>query len=137
MLKLPVCPYCNRKYDYKQTVAVMKSDKSTCKCGKTAEVKYKSSCAIMAVLFVLALVAINTFMFFKANNRTVAPNFVITVGAIIVFMILTPFKVRLKEIEGQRTPEPKRKKNRHRHQKTKNSDVTFKENPLEGTSFDN
>lgn len=90
----------------------------------------------MGAIFVLMLIALNTLMFFHGNNKTLLPHLIATMVPLIIFMVLTPLKVTLIEIEGQRDPEPKRKKNRHRHQKIRHDDVLFDEEPLKGTSFD-
>ncbi len=137
MMKLPVCPYCGKKLDYGRSVTVMGEKKYVCRsCKKISKVKYKAACAKMGAIFVLMLIALNTLMFFHGNNKTLLPHLIATMVPLIIFMVLTPLKVTLIEIEGQRDPEPKRKKNRHRHKKIRHDDVLFDEEPLKGTSFD-
>lgn len=137
MLKTPVCPYCEKKLDYKNSMLAMSAPRYTCrKCKKASAVHFKAASARMAVLFAVLLIGLNTLMFFKGNNKTLLPHIIATVIPIFIFMALTPLKVRLEEIEGQRDPEPKRKKNRRRYQKIKHDDVLFDEEPLKGTSFD-
>ena len=138
MFKLPVCPYCGKAVRYTDSKRLMREKRSECRsCHKRSAVKYKAACVKMGAVFAALLIGLNTLMFFKGNNKTLLPNLIVTVSAIFVYMILTPLTVRLTEIEGQREDEPKLKKNRHRHKKTKYSDVSFEEDPLKGTSFDN
>lgn len=138
MFKLPVCPYCGKSVRYTDSKRLMREKHSECRgCRKKSAVKYKAACVKMGAVFAALLIGLNTLMFYKGNNKTLLPNLIVTVGAIFVYMILTPLTVRLIEIDGQREAEPKLKKNRHRHKKTKYSDVNFEEDPLKGTSFDN
>ncbi len=137
MLKLPSCPYCGKQFGYKASAAMTGQKTAECrKCRKLSQIRFKAGCAKMAAVFAAVLIAINTLMIFSGNNKTLIPNFVVTVAVILVFIALVPLKVKLLEIEGQREPEPKLKKNRHRRKKTRYEEVKFKENPLEGTSFD-
>lgn len=138
MFRLPVCPYCGKKIEYKSSAAVIfrKGNVKCRRCGKLSKPSYVRSCVIMAVVAAALMIALNTLMFFKGNNYTLLPNFIVTMCAVAVYFILIPLKVRLSEIEGQREPEPKRKKNRHRHKKVKYENVKFNEDPLKGTSFD-
>ena len=137
MMRLPVCPYCGKKLGYKQSAEAMGERNFSCRgCKKLSKVKYKAACAGMGAIFIAALILLNTLMFFFGNNKTLLPHFIATLIPLILFMVLTPLKVRLTEIEGQRDPEPKRKKNRHRHRKIRHDDVLFDEEPLKGTSFD-
>lgn len=139
MFDLPSCPYCKRRSDYRESKGFMHSKNAKCRrCGKISAVKYKAACVRLAVLLAAALIGLNTLIFFKGNNKTLLPNLIVTVTAIVAYLLITPFKVKLEEIAGQRDDEHhKLKKNRHRHKKTKYKDVSFEDHPLKGTSFDN
>ena len=137
MFRLPVCPYCGKKLDYKASLMSMGVENIKCRqCGKLSRVKFKAACAGLGVLFFLLLVGINTLMFFYGNNRTLLPHFIVTVTVILIFMSLTPLRVKLLELPGQRDSEPKLKKNRHRRKKVRYDEVLFDEDPLKGTSFE-
>ena len=133
IMRLTQCPYCGKMLDYKASVNAIntKSGRFECRrCRKFSAIKYKAACAKWAVIFALALIALN------AAGKTILPNLVVTITAIIIYIALMPFHLKLSEIDGQREPEPKLKKNRHRKKKTKYKEVEFDEEPLKGTSFD-
>ena len=139
IMRLTQCPYCGKMLDYKASVNAIntKSGRFECRrCGKFSAIKYKAACAKWAVIFALALIALNSAIFFNAAGKTILPNLVVTITAIIIYIALMPFHLKLSEIDGQREPEPKLKKNRHRKKKTKYKEVEFDEEPLKGTSFD-
>jgi len=138
MFKLPKCPYCGCKSDYKSSVKALSAKEPACKkCGKKFSVVFKLSAAIMAMLFFVFLIAANTLYLKASNNQTIIPNFVMTIAFIILYFVLVPLRSRYKKIPGQENNPEKLKKNRHRHKKTKNYDITINEDPLKNTSFDN
>ena len=139
MPKLPVCPYCGRVLEYKESAAAMRVKEYRCrKCKKLSRVSSLLRRVILGAVLAAALIAVNTLMLFSENNKTLLPNLIVTLIGIAMYFIFSPLCTRLAEIEGQRDtePQPKLKKNRHRQKKTRYKDVTFKQNPLEGTSFD-
>lgn len=98
-------------------------------------VSYKKSVAVMAVLFFVALIVLNTVYLKFTKSLTIYPNVIFTVLFIVLFIILVPLRVQYYKIPGQE-PVEKLKKNRHRHKKTKNQRIDIDDNPLKGTSFD-
>ncbi|MBQ2604076.1 MAG: hypothetical protein II589_03445 [Clostridia bacterium] len=138
MFKLPECPYCGYRSDYKSSVKALHSKEITCrKCGKKMSVAFKLSAVIMAILFFVSLIIANTLYLKAANNQTIIPNFIMTVVLIILYCVLVPLRSRYKKIPGQEDVPEKLKKNRHRHKKVKNANIIINEDPLKNTSFDN
>ena len=138
-MRLPICPYCGKQLDYKASVQILnnREKQHECRrCKKLSAVKYKAACAKSALIIGAVTIALNTLMLFKAVGVTLLPNLVVTIIAIVLYMVLMPLHVKLFELEGQKEPEPKLKKNRHRHKKVKLQDVEFDKEPLKGTSFD-
>lgn len=137
MLKLPQCPYCSYKSDYSQAKKAMSSKELVCrKCGKRMAVSYKKASVPMALIFVAALIVLNTAYLFAGTSKTLLPNLIFTLVTIAVFAALLPLKVTYGKIAGEEDEPPKLKKNRKRHIKTKNNAIETDENPLKNTSFD-
>ena len=136
MFKLPKCPYCGYRSDFKSSVKALHAKEVICrKCGKKMSVSFRLSAAGMAVLFFVFLIAANTLYLKASNNQTIIPNFVMTVAFIVLYFVLVPLRSKYSKIPGQEAPPEKLKKNRHRHKKTNYSDI-INEDPLKDTSFD-
>ena len=137
MFKLPQCPYCGYKSDFKSSVRTLRAKEVICrKCGKKMSVSFKLSASVMAVLFFVFLIAANTLYLRASNNQTIIPNFVVTVAFIILYFVLVPLRTKYNKIPGQEDPPEKLKKNRHRHKKENSPNVIINEDPLKDTSFD-
>ncbi len=115
MFKSGVCPYCGSTIEYKKRSSAIRENSHVCrKCMKRSTVRFKQSGVMLGIIFAVVLIALNVLMFAKGHNKTVIPNFVITIGAIILYLSLLPLTTEFIRIESEDPPR-KLKKNRRRH----------------------
>ncbi len=141
MLKLPICPYCGREYNY-STVKKLKHKKEfvCAKCKKKMAVTYIKHAALWGILSFFIILAIDTLFLIFTSSQTIYPNVFLTIALIIVYLILTPLMVQFHKMDGQENSDGvKRKKNRRRHAKTSKEKYplpNIEKDPLRDTGFD-
>lgn len=119
MFKAGLCPYCEKKIDYKKRAIAISDKNYLCRhCNKNSQVIYIKSAVLLGIIFVSILIALNILILSKGHNQTIIPNFVITVVSIIIYLVLLPLTTEfIKKQDEEETQ--KLKKNRHRHKRTK------------------
>lgn len=102
MFKLPVCPYCNTVYDYKE---VRRNKKKIIKCYHCKNEFKKSNIkgySVLAFIIVFTAVLINFVILnlTAAFIKTIIPITAVSIIAVLIFIILCPFFIEYKEIKG-------------------------------------
>jgi CXXC-20-CXXC protein len=102
MFKLPVCPYCNTVYSYKD---VKKNrDKKIIKCYHCKNEFKKNNINgyfVLALIIVILTVALNLIILNLTADfiTSIVPLMVISIIAVIIFILLTPFFSNYKKIK--------------------------------------
>lgn len=104
MFKLPVCPYCGTVYHYGD---VIKNKEKTCTCyhckGKFKKTRLKGYIFLfLIVTFITVFINILVLNLVSEIINSAVVIFVISVCAVIIAMLLTPFFVSYKPIKGEK-----------------------------------
>lgn len=108
MFKLPVCPYCRTVYSYKD---IRKNrNKKVIECYHCKNEFKKSNFkgyAVLALIICAAAVTVNLIILNMTAEfiTSIIPIMIISVSAVIIFMILTPFFSDYKKIKGVKEKE--------------------------------
>lgn len=127
MLKLPVCPYCNAIYRYKDVKSITHDKVCRCfHCNKKFTVSYKKGRIVILSAVALLLIVLNVLMFNFVSNVSILGCLIISVLFISLAVILFPFTVRFKKIDGQETTpkadcDNRKKKRSQKNAKRKNN----------------
>lgn len=102
LLKLPVCPYCKAIYRYDDVRK--KTHDSTIKChncNRNFKVSYVKGRVILLLAAAVLLIAINVLMFNFINGVTLLGCLIFTAVFISLAVLLFPYTVRYKKIDGE------------------------------------
>ena len=103
MLKLPVCPYCNAIYRYKDVKSITHDKVCRCfHCNKKFTVSYKKGRIVILSAVALLLIALNVLMFNFVSNVSILGCLIISVLFISLAVILFPFTVRFKKLTDRK-----------------------------------
>ncbi len=103
MFKLPVCPYCNTVYSYKDVKN--NRNKKIIKCYHCKN-KFKKNnlkgYVVLALIIIILTVALNLVVLNLTADfiTSIIPLMIISVFAVIIFIILTPFFSDYKKIKN-------------------------------------
>ena len=121
MLKLPVCPYCNAIYRYKDVKKITHIKKCECHhCKRKFTVSYIKGRAVILIVTALILIALNLIMLNFLNGVTILGCLIIAAVFISLAVILFPFTVRFKKIYGEKIEENINPENRKIKRSQKN-----------------
>lgn len=103
MFMLPVCPYCKTVYGYGEVRKNKNKKIIQCyHCKNTIKQKLFPGCAVSAVIITTAAVILNLIILNMTAEfiTSIIPIILISVTAVIIFMILIPFFTAYKKIKG-------------------------------------
>lgn len=123
LLKLPVCPYCKAIYRYGDVRK--KTHDSTIKCHnchKSFMVSYVKGRVILLLAAAVLLIAINVLMFNFINGVTLLGCLIFTAVFISLAVLLFPYTVRYKKIDGEEENEEQNDSTKKKKRSQKNKD---------------
>jgi hypothetical protein len=103
MFKLPVCPYCKTVYGYGEIRKNKNKKIIQCyHCKNNFKQNHFPGCAVSAVILIAAAVVWNLIILNMTADfiTSIIPIILISVTAVIIFMILIPFFTSYKKIKG-------------------------------------
>lgn len=98
MFKLPVCPYCNTVYDYKE---VRKNKKKKIKCYHCNKIFRRSRKNYIFLFFIMSVIAIliniGFFIGISDFTKSIVPVFINSIVIVIIGLFFKPFFVKYKK----------------------------------------
>ncbi len=93
MLKLPVCPYCNTVYRYKEVYLLKGSEYNCYHCKKKFRIS-RIGRIIPIIIIAAVLVGVNLFIFHTSKDLNLVPVVIIDVLGIMAAFVMFPLTVR-------------------------------------------
>lgn len=113
MFKLPVCPYCKTVYSYKDVKNNRNNKEIECYHCKNKFKQIKiSGFAVLAIILIISAVIINLIILNLTAKfiTSIIPLMVVSIIAVLLFMLINPFFIKYKEIKNIKLKEiPKTK----------------------------
>lgn len=101
-MKLPLCPYCKAIYRYGDVKRVTHNKSCEChNCGRKFSVSYIKGRIIIILITAVILIALNLLLFNLVDGVTVISCLIINALFISLAVILFPFTVRFKKLDGE------------------------------------
>lgn len=105
-MKLPLCPYCKAIYRYGDVKRVTHNKSCEChNCKRKFSVSYIKGRIIIILITTVILIALNLLLFNFVNGVTVIACLIINALFISLAVILFPFTVRFKKLDGEEKAE--------------------------------
>lgn len=118
LLKLPLCPYCKAIYRYDDVKKTTHEKTVEChNCKKKFSVSYIKGRVIILSVAAVLLVILNIIMMNIIDSITIWACLITTVIFISITVLLFPFTVRFKKIDGEESSLTKKNKNKKKSQK--------------------
>lgn len=100
MFQLPVCPYCNTIYRYKDVKKTIGEKEHTCyHCNKKFAVKKFPGVLVLWLLLILVAVVINVVMLLIMPILQIIPVIVTSILAVLLALVFIPYFMGYKKID--------------------------------------
>ncbi len=114
MLKLPTCPYCEARYNYKDIKQIYKNKSECChNCKKSFNISYLKGRIILIIIAIIIFSIINVISYNIFVNINIWINLACTIGLVTGLTTLFPYTVRfLKSDKNNKTKNNSNYKNK-------------------------
>lgn len=103
MFKLPVCPYCNTIYRYKDVKETKGEKQHKCyHCNKNFNVKLFPGIVILWIILIVVTVLLNIAILLVMPVFNLIPLIVISVVAVLLGICFIPFFMSYKKIKDKK-----------------------------------
>lgn len=97
MFQLPVCPYCNAVYHYKEVKKISKEKSHKCYyCNKNFNVEKMPGSAVLWAIVILLAILINVSVLMVMTFFNVIPLLIVSLLAAAVGVVLIPYFIGFK-----------------------------------------
>lgn len=122
MLKLPLCPYCKAIYRYGDVKRITHNKGCEChNCKRKFSVSYIKGRIIIILITAVILIALNLLLLNFVNGVNIIACLIINALFIGLAVILFPFTVSFKKIDGEENNDKADDKNRRKKRSQKNA----------------